>query len=60
MSKGKRRQKTQSAKRRAAADRNRPGKDGDNSNYGRKRAYCQKHGVWGFQVPNPKPWRGKR
>jgi hypothetical protein len=27
------------------------------SNYARKRAYCVKHGVWGFEVPIPKPWK---
>lgn len=27
-----------------------------NSRYARKAAYCHKHGVWGFEVPNPKPW----
>ena len=28
-----------------------------NSKYGRKRAYCVKNTVWGFDVPEPKPWR---
>lgn len=28
-----------------------------NSSYGRKRAYCAKNGVWGFEVPEPKPWK---
>jgi len=30
---------------------------GGNSNYARKKAYCHKHGVWGFEVQNPKPWK---
>jgi uncharacterized LabA/DUF88 family protein len=32
------------------------GEKGD-SRYARKRAYCIKHAVWGFEVPPPKPWR---
>lgn len=27
------------------------------SRYARKKKYCDKHGVWGFEVPEPKPWR---
>jgi endonuclease YncB( thermonuclease family) len=27
------------------------------SQYARKKAYCQKNGVWGFEVPEPKPWK---
>ena len=38
---------------------------GGKSNYARKRSYCAKHGVWGFEVGYPvgadrwagKPWR---
>jgi hypothetical protein len=30
------------------------------SNYGRKEAYLNKHGLWGFEVPEPKPWRKRR
>ncbi len=30
---------------------------GGESNYARKKAYCHKHGVWGFEVPIPKPWK---
>jgi len=32
-------------------------KDHD-SKYSRKRAYCIRYGVWGFDVPEPKPWKG--
>lgn len=27
------------------------------SRYARKRAYLTKAGLWGFQVPEPKPWK---
>ena len=27
------------------------------SNYARKRSYCAKNNVWGFDVPFPKPWK---
>jgi len=27
------------------------------SKYGRKSTYCEKKAVYGFQVPEPKPWR---
>jgi hypothetical protein len=30
---------------------------GGNSKYGRKHAYCAKNKVWGFDVPEPKPWK---
>lgn len=30
------------------------------SNYARKRKYCARHGVWGWEVPEPKPWKRKR
>ena len=25
--------------------------------YARKREYCNKTGLWGFEVPAPKPWK---
>jgi hypothetical protein len=31
--------------------------DSSDSNYGRKKAYCAAHGVWGWEVPEPKPWK---
>jgi len=31
-------------------------KGGGDSHYARKRDYCRKNGVWGFEVPFPKPW----
>jgi endonuclease YncB( thermonuclease family) len=30
---------------------------GGESQYALKKAYCQKNGVWGFEVPEPKPWK---
>lgn len=27
------------------------------SNYGKKHAYLTHHGLWGFDVPEPKPWK---
>lgn len=27
------------------------------SRYGRKKAYCAANGVWGWEVPEPKPWK---
>lgn len=27
------------------------------SNYSRKLSYCARNGVWGWEVPEPKPWR---
>jgi hypothetical protein len=32
---------------------------GGESNYAKKRKYCVKHAVWGFDVQEPKPWKGK-
>lgn len=44
------------AKRRAqrAAGQKRPGGE---SAYARKRDWLTTHGMWGFDVPHPKPWR---
>jgi endonuclease YncB( thermonuclease family) len=33
---------------------------GGESQYARKKAYCHKNGVWGFDVPEPKPWKKAR
>ena len=30
-----------------------------NSNYARKKAWLKQHGKWGFEVPEPKPWRSR-
>jgi hypothetical protein len=38
-----------------AAGMKRPG---GRSNYARKREWCAAHGVFGFQVLAPKPWKG--
>ena len=32
-------------------------KAGGKSRYARKHAYCVRNGVWGFEVPEPKPWK---
>jgi len=32
---------------------------GGKSKYARKHAYLNKAGLWGFEVPTPKPWQGK-
>lgn len=37
-----------------AAGQKRPG---GQSAYARKAAWLQTHGMWGFDVPHPKPWR---
>lgn len=31
---------------------------GHKSRYARKAEWCAKHGVWGWEVPHPKPWGG--
>lgn len=30
---------------------------GGKSKYGRKSEWLHSHGMWGFDVPHPKPWR---
>lgn len=30
---------------------------GGESNYARKRAWLLKNAMWGFDVPEPKPWK---
>ncbi len=32
---------------------------GGKSNYARKREWCAKHGVFGFEIREPKPWRSR-
>jgi desulfoferrodoxin (superoxide reductase-like protein) len=49
------RQKTMAAKRARKASIMK--RNGGESTYARKRDYCNKHGVWGFEVPEPKPWK---
>ena len=52
-----RRRKTLLAKQQAKAGRfAAAGKRRGQSRYARKAKYCQKNGVWGFEVPAPKPW----
>jgi hypothetical protein len=55
MAKGKRRKEVEKKKkaRKEAAMKHPSGE----SQYGRKKRYCESNGVWGFQVPEPKPWR---
>jgi hypothetical protein len=54
--KSKKRQKALAAKRQAK--KTRFSKDGGrgNSRYARKAAYLHKNALWGWEVPNPKPW----
>jgi len=35
-----------------------PRDDNGDSKYARKRKFCAANGVWGFEVPEPKPWKG--
>lgn len=59
MAKSKRRKKIQSIKEsgRKAYKRSKEYLSGKaQSRYAKKRAYCIKHQVWGFEVPFPKPW----
>lgn len=55
MAKGKKRKAAQASKlsRKIAAMNHSSGK----SKYGRKAEYCRIHGVFGFQVKEPKPWK---
>lgn len=54
--------RTKNAERRAArrrADKERTMKNpGGKSRYALKREYCLKNGLWGFEVLEPKPWKG--
>jgi hypothetical protein len=34
-----------------------PGGVSEESKYGRKKAWCAKNGKWGWEVPEPKPWK---
>jgi len=45
-------QKNKSARRAAAAAH-----PSGQSQYGRKKRYCDGKGLFGFQVPDPKPWK---
>lgn len=42
------------AKRAARASRART--PGQTSRYARKAKWLARHGLWGFEVPSPKPW----
>lgn len=53
MAKSKKRVKQQNAKRLRQSDTAASG----SSNYARKKAYLRRHNVFGFQVPEPKPWK---
>ena len=44
-------------KRRRQTAAYREGSDGGQSNYARKARYLKRVGLWGFQVPEPKPWK---
>lgn len=55
MAKSDRRKEDQAKKARKRSARYLAG--GGESNYARKRKYCIKNNVWGFEVPIPKPWK---
>lgn len=42
---------------RRAARASRAKNPGGSSRYARKARWCTKNGVWGWEVPEPKPWR---
>lgn len=44
------------AKRKAAREVGQKRPSGQ-SNYGRKSRWLNEHGMWGFDVPSPKPWK---
>ena len=54
MAMGKLRLKAKSEK--SARKRNAMAHPSGQSKYGRKKQYCDRHGVFGFQVGYPKPW----
>ncbi len=53
--KSNRRKKALAQKRQARKTRFAEGGKG-NSRYARKAAYLHKNGLWGWEVPHPKPW----
>lgn len=38
----------------------RPARKRSKSKYAAKAAYLRTHGGWGWEYPQPKPWRGKQ
>jgi len=50
----KRHQKRQKRRAERESGQRRPG---GKSAYAKKSAWCHAHGVWGFDVPSPKPWK---
>ena len=57
MAKGKNRLKALADKAQRKAERMK--KSAESSNYYKKSKYLSKHNLWGFEVPEPKPWRSK-
>jgi len=57
MAKSKRRQKIKEDQKKARKLTARYLAGGGESNYARKRKYCIKNGVWGWEVLAPKPWK---
>lgn len=39
------------------SSRNESDRSEGESQYARKKKYCDRHGVYGFQVLEPKPWK---
>ena len=52
----KRKQKTLSVKRKSKSTARYLDGGGD-SKYARKHKYCVRHGIWGFEIFEPKPWQ---
>lgn len=42
---------------RQTARRGAQGNPGGDSNYARKKIWLHKNAMWGFDVPEPKPWK---
>ena len=49
--------RTKSRAQKAAAKRSRIANPGGSSRYALKAAWLLRSGVWGFEVPFPKPWK---
>lgn len=52
--KSERKKRAQAAKAKRRAAQYTPGGE---SKYARKRVYLARHGLWGSEVPEPKPWK---
>jgi len=56
--KGGRRQRIQRERQKRRAEKyKRMLQPGGESDYARKKRWCDRNGKWGFEVPEPKPWK---